>query len=98
MTQTGSSSFFMNTLIIISSKNQPSYTCGQDLFRLVEGKVDTCYLDENPKFNRLFHLSVASFCKANASYLCENRLGIFINIVSFEKYPKKFKVSFHMKY
>ncbi len=84
-----------NTLIVFASKHGSVEKCARLLFRLIDGKVDICDLNNRElipdlsKYDSIIiggsvHFGkiqkvIADFCKENLELLKEKRLGLFIN-------------------
>lgn len=84
-----------NTLIVFASNHGTVERCARELFRLIDGKVDLCNLNQResiPDLNCYDTLIVGGsihygkiqgvidgFCKNNKELLTGKRLGLFIN-------------------
>ncbi|WP_294068763.1 flavodoxin domain-containing protein [Proteiniphilum sp. UBA1028] len=84
-----------NTLIIFASNHGTVDKCARELFRLIDGKVDICNLNERkivPDLTKYDSVivggsihsgkiqdEIAAFCEKHLDELSTKRLGLFIN-------------------
>lgn len=86
-----------NTLIIFASHHGTVEKCARELFRLIDGKVDICNLNQREMFPDLTNYDavivggsihsgkiqdeITTFCTDNLDKLATKRLGLFINCI-----------------
>jgi len=86
-----------NTLIIFASNHGTVEKCARELFRLIDGKVDICNLNQRKMLPDLtnydsiivggsihsgkIQVEIATFCEENQNELASKRLGLFISCI-----------------